>query len=101
MNLKAIYVVYHSYRVDGRDYPFLKNKVVHIFENSEDAEAFVEKFQNPHVYNYMIGHNPLACGDLSIVKELVIPHSEFDISKFRKEDYWWLDPKNDEAYIGP
>lgn len=75
-----VYSVYHLYDVDGGVGDAVEqSELVVTFENKTDAQAFVDKYSNPYVYD--IPYNSLFCNEF-IVKEIEItPHAEFDINK--------------------
>lgn len=59
------YLVKHRYDVDGGYGDAIeKDDVVAIFRTREDAEAFVKRFEDPHVYD--TPYNELRCGILYI-----------------------------------
>lgn len=59
------YLVKHRYDVDGGYGDAVeKDDVVAIFRTHEDAEAFVKRFEDPHIYD--TPYNELRCGILYI-----------------------------------
>lgn len=85
-----VFEVYHVYDVDGGFGDAIgTEELVAVFENFNDANDFMEKFRNPHVYESP--YSDLTCGDLRIRECKVISHKEFDINSFDPvtEHYWW------------
>lgn len=59
------YLVKHYYEVDGGYGDAIdRYETVAIFRTRKDAEAFVKKFEDPHVYD--IPYDELRCGILYI-----------------------------------
>lgn len=85
-----IYIVTHEYGVDGGfgDAVYTED-IIEAFESEEDAEAFVARYQNPHVYSRP--YDDLECGTLKI-KTIALRHpgEEPDITGF-----WWLEEAED------
>ena len=60
-----LYLVKHRYDVDGGYGDAVEqNELIAIFRTREDAEAFVKKFEDPHIYD--TPYNDLRCGILYI-----------------------------------
>jgi len=70
--------------------------VVAVFENFNDANDFMERFRNPHVFDEGCG---LECGLLRINERRVITHGEFDLKSFDPRDMWWMGSAEIEAKI--
>ena len=86
--MKEIYQVVHRYDVDGGfGDAVAQEDVIRVFEDAEDAEEFIKKFENPHVYD--TPYNELWCGDLKIQRMEIIPKGGFDPNT--PEHFWWLD----------
>lgn len=82
--MKKTYDVYHIYDIDGGfgDAVYEESKVA-TFESKEDAEKFVEKFNNPHVYYKP--YDELNCGILEIRESEIIPKgADLDIIAFKR-----------------
>jgi hypothetical protein len=96
-----VYNVYHHYDVDGGFGDAIgKSVLVATFESEVDANAFVEKYHSPYVYDRP--YASLYCNSLSVSEMEIITHAEFDINK-TPDSYgttWWgsgeaLDPYDD------
>ena len=59
----------------------LLHKVICGFDNREDANRFVEKYSNPHIYDSP--YASLECGVLRV--------EELNMTQPDREDMWWLD----------
>ena len=80
-----IYNVYHLYDVDGGFGDAIpKSEMVAIFESKADAEAFVEKYNKPYVYDKP--YDTLWCNEYVVTETEIISHKEFNINK-TPEDY--------------
>ena len=82
--MTEIYEVYHCFDVDGGfgDAVYEESKVA-TFESKEDAETFVEKFKNPHVYDSP--YADLNCGSLYVRKAKVISKgTDLDVIAFKR-----------------
>lgn len=87
--LKFVYNVVHLYDVDGGFGDAVpRQETVFTFENREDAETFAKEFQNRHIYNEP--YDPLECGRLEVKPVEIITTDDFDVSKFKKEQFWWF-----------
>lgn len=85
--MEKCYQVVHYYDVDGGFGDAIPNTdVIVTFKNKEDAEKFVEKYKNYHVYD--TPYSDLTCGDLEI-SEVDIFNS-IDDFKEDPEGLWWL-----------
>lgn len=86
-----VYVVKHEYDVDGGYGDAVRvDDIVAIFESETDAQRFVEKYSNPHVYD--TPYNDLYCGELTIMRIDVIPEGDPDQkANIDKKDLWWRD----------
>lgn len=73
------YSVFHNYSVDGGfgDSVYCTDLVA-IFESKEDAEAYVKKYNNPHVYDRP--YDELWAGELEIKENEIIMHKDFNIN---------------------
>jgi len=73
------YSVFHNYDVDGGFGDAVScTDLVAIFESKVDAEAYVEKYSNPHVYDKP--YTELWAGELHIEESEIIMHKDFDIN---------------------
>ena len=86
-----IYQVVHHYDEDGGFGDAIpEEEIIATFESLEDANAFVARFANPHVYDHP--YQDLHCGKLVVMESDVIGKGELDLDKFEKEEldkYWW------------
>ena len=74
-----IYSVFHNYDVDGGFGDAVGcTDLIAIFEKEEDAEAYVEKYNNPHVYEEP--YASLYAGELTIKENEIVLHKDFDIN---------------------
>ena len=90
--MNTIYQVVHQYDVDGGFGDAIPRvDVLEVFESKKNAEKFVEKFGNPHMYDKP--YHELWCGNLFIKEIEVVPEQEIDewLESYNKEDMWWLD----------
>ena len=97
--MKKLYQVVHDYCVDGGFGDAVPvSDVVMVFEDNDDAKAFVDRFAKPHVYD--IPYAALTCGDLNIVEIDVYGKGELDLDKVDpvKEKFIWL--KEVDGYYG-
>lgn len=85
--MNKIYLVWHYYEEVG---PFLNNILMShleaIFDNREDADEFVKRFEDPHVYCGETGPG-LVCGILH-VKE--VGFTNRDILNMNPEEFEWV-----------
>ena len=89
--MDKIYQVVHEYDTDGGFGDAIwQRDVVAVFENEDDAKAFVERFAKPHVYAKL--YDSLCCGDLTI-DEVEIFKKGADLDEIDAEDFWWLTNK--------
>ena len=85
-----IYNIYHEYDVDGGFGDAIPESIlIATFENADDANAFVNKYSAPEVYDRpysALWHHKLVVSETEI-----ITHSEFDINKSPKDyqPYGW------------
>ena len=82
--MKKTYDVYHIYDIDGGfgDACYNESKVA-TFESKADAEDFVERFENPHVYG--TPYDELNCGTLEIRESEIVPKgADLDVIAFRR-----------------
>ncbi len=81
-----IYNVVHVYDKEGGFGDAVRTEeFVAAFENAEDAQAFVEKYSKPYVYDRDRSYVDLYCNQFAIVETEIITHAEFDINKTPKE----------------
>ena len=79
-----IYNVVHVYDEDGGFGDAMSTEeFVAAFESAEDAQAFVEKYSKPYVYDRP--YSELYCNQFVIVETEIITHAEFDINKTPRE----------------
>lgn len=84
--MNKVYGVFHCWDDDGGFGDAIRIRdLICIFNSEEEAEAFKEKYQNPHEYSEP--YDVLYCGDLQI-KELP--------TTYNTDDFWWLDDKPEE-----
>lgn len=84
-----VYQVEHRYAVYGGFGDAVYTKaIVATFMDEDDAKAFVEKFEKPHVYD--VPYAELTCGELYVVPIEVISHKDFDADNFDTSNFWWL-----------
>ena len=80
--MNKIYLVNHCFDVDGGfGDAILQEEVICGFDNREDADEFVEKYSNPHIYDSP--YASLECGVLRV--------EELNMTQPDREDMWWLD----------
>lgn len=80
-----IYSVYHSYDIDGGyGDAVCTDEHVATFANKADAKAFVEKYNNPYIYDKP--YDELCCNEFFIREMEIITPAEFDINK-TPQDY--------------
>lgn len=60
---------------------FVQKETKHYLVNREDADEFVEKYSNPHIYDSP--YASLECGILRV--------EELNMTPPDREDMWWLD----------
>ena len=90
-----IYNVAHIYDIDsGFGDAVQTEDFVAAFANRKDAEAFVEKYSKPYVYD--IPYAGLYCNKFIIVEAEVITRSEFNLDKTPKEYGIWLPERMEE-----
>ena len=84
--MNKVYGVFHLYDEDGGFGDAIRQKeLICIFDSEEKANAFKEKYQNPHEYSEP--YDKLYCGELQ-VEELPTTYNE--------TDFWWLDNETEE-----
>ena len=89
--MDKIYQVVHEYDADGGFGDAIwQRDVVAVFENEDDAKAFVERFAKPHVYDKPYDY--LCCGSLTI-NEVEILKKGANLDEIDAEDFWWLTNK--------
>ena len=80
--MNKIYLVNHCFDVDGGFGDAIpQEEVICGFDNREDANGFVEKYSNPHIYDSP--YASLECGILRV--------EELNMTPPDREDMWWLD----------
>ena len=80
--MNKIYLVIHCFDVDGGFGDAIpQEEVICGFDNREDANGFVEKYSNPHIYDSP--YASLECGILRV--------EELNMTPPDREDMWWLD----------
>ena len=85
-----IYQVFHHYDTDGGFGDAIPQaELIQSFQSKKDAEAFVERFGNRHVYDTPYAN--LYCGDLWIKESEVVSEDEFDIDSYDPADFWWCE----------
>ena len=83
-----IYRVIHDYDIDGGFGDAVsKQEIVTSFFNEEDAHAFIEKYEKPHVYD--VPYSSLECGMLS-VRAVQVYNSIEEFETENSTDFWWL-----------
>lgn len=86
--MEKIYQVVHNYDTDGGFGDAIwQRDVVAVFEDLDDAKAFVERFAKPHVYEKPYAY--LFCGELEI-DEVNIMKKGVNLDEIDTEDFWWL-----------
>lgn len=89
-----IYNVYHAYDVDGGCGDATRTEeFVAAFASKEDAQAFVEQYSKPYVYD--TPYAELYCNQFGIIETEIITHSEFDINKTPSDYGAWI-PEREE-----
>lgn len=84
----TVYLVKHFYAVDGGYGDAIPNEdTVACFDNKEDADAFVEKYSNPHVYDRPYAE--LTCGDLDVEELTVLSHEEAEKTTYKWVNNGW------------
>jgi len=87
--LNTVYNVVHIYDTEGGFGDAVREeRVVESFEKKEDAEQFIREFSDPKIY--AIPYHSLACGWLVIRETKIVSHSDFDISKYDRNRFWWV-----------
>lgn len=82
-----VYVVEHLYDVDGGFGDAIsENDIVAAFETEEEAEAFVAKYSDVHVYDRP--YASLRCGELAV--------TTIETGKYDESEFWWLDEDNED-----
>lgn len=80
----TVYIVKHVYDVDGGFGDAIGNEdVLCGFMDKSEAEAFVSKYSNRHVYDRP--YNDLECGILVL--------EELNMTPPKEEEMWWLKNK--------
>lgn len=90
--MKKLYQVVHNYDVDGGYGDAIPvSDVIMVFEDIEDAKAFVKRFAKPHVY--YIPYAELVCGLLDIIEINVYEKDELDLDKVDpvEKNFIWLE----------
>lgn len=91
--MKKIYLVKHYFTVDGGYGDAIPNEeVVTSFENEEDAQAFVEKYKNDHVYD--TPYNDLECGELAVEEMNVLSHDDSQNIAWK-----WVNSRHGEGHL--
>ena len=84
-----MYQVVHCYDTDGGFGDAVsEERVVAVFEDEDDAKAFISKFEKPHVY--FVPYDELMCGTLEPRELEVISHDSFNIGSVDTSEFWWL-----------
>lgn len=84
--MNKVYGVFHLYDEDGGFGDAIREKeLICIFDSEEKANAFKEKYQNPHGYSKP--YDMLYCGELE-VRELPTTYDE--------TEFWWRDNEDTE-----
>ena len=84
--MNKVYGVFHRYDEDGGFGDAIPQKdLICIFDSEEKANAFKEKYQNPHEYSEP--YDMLYCGELE-VRELPTTYDE--------TEFWWRDNEDTE-----
>ena len=87
MNNNNIYLVFHAYDVDGGNGDAIGCKdLVAVFKEKEDAEKFIEKYSDPHVYDNP--YDELWTGRLLLKEEELVTHELFDINNNHGFNAW-------------
>lgn len=90
--MKTIYQVVHFYTVDGGIGDAIdREDVIAVFEDRGDAEAFIERFRKPHVYD--IPYQDLECGLLALNEICIYSKDECNLDEVDTEHFWWLHNK--------
>lgn len=85
--MAKIYQVFHSYDVDGGFGDAVeREELIASFENKADADAVVERYSYPHVYDSP--YADLMMGLLYVTEVEIIPHAEFDLDSFESRFSW-------------
>lgn len=80
--MNKIYLVKHCFDVDGGFGDAIsQEEVICGFDNREDANEFIEKYSNPHIYDSP--YASLECGILQV--------EELNMTPPDREDMWWFD----------
>ena len=84
--MNKVYGVFHCWDDDGGFGDAIRIRdLICIFNSKKKAEAFKEKYQNPHEYSEP--YDVLYCGDLQIEE---LP------TTYNTDDFWWLDDKPED-----
>ena len=82
-----VYSVYHDYDTDGGFGDAISQReLLATFESKEDADTYIAKYENPHIYERP--YAGLECGVLTLEEVEVISHDDFDFDEEPK-DIWW------------
>ena len=85
--MAMVFQVIHDYDVDGGFGDAVGcSDVIATFKDQKDAEAFIEHFARPIVYDKP--YSELHCGELRMEPVQIIEHN--DLWKFHKNQFWWL-----------
>ena len=83
-----VFQVIHEYELDGGYGDAVGcEEVVAVFENEEDAKAFVKRFARPHIYDKPYDY--LTCGELSISEVEIVLHKDFNLENWDKSEFSW------------
>ena len=86
--MEKIYQVVHEFYTDGGFGDAIwQREVVAVFEDLDDAKAFVERFEKPHIYDKP--YDNLWCGQLEI-DEVNVMKKGVNLDEIDTEDFWWL-----------
>lgn len=85
--MNKVYGVFHCWDEDGGfGDAICKKDLICIFDSEEKANAFKEKYDNPH--DYAMPYDILYCGELQ-VEELPTTYNE-------KDFWWWINETEEE-----
>lgn len=90
----TVYIVEHWYDTDGGfGDAIAQEDVIAVFAHEEDAQRFIERYANPHVYDRP--YAALECGRL-VIRELEVL-DEFDPDKVDTTKFWWMEKEEKET----
>ena len=85
------YQVVHKYGAEGDFGGYVpESEVIATFVSERDADAFVERFAKPHVYDNMSCADDLDCGNLIVEEIAIYGTGKCNLDEVDTTDFWWL-----------